>query len=163
MECCKKNWNAVRNFVLMQYELFPGGSCLITRIWFVLCFTLLSPRIIWTCLVYPLTNDHRHVQANAKITVTSNFQSEAKRKRKWQWLKFSENKKLRKTICTSEVAIAWTNLHWEASKNKILVIKSKRTICEGQGNTNNRYEMSVGKPERQRRFLEDLAIGGRMN
>jgi hypothetical protein len=44
----------------------------------------------------------------------------------------------------------------------ILVIKSKMMIFEGQGNKNSGYEMFVGKPERQRRFLGDPAIGGRM-
>jgi hypothetical protein len=35
-------------------------------------------------------------------------------------------------------------------------------IFEGQGNKNSEYEMFVGKPERQRRFLGDPAIGGIM-
>jgi hypothetical protein len=40
--------------------------------------------------------------------------SNLKPKKKGKWLKFSENKKLRKNICTSEeVAIDWTNLHNE--------------------------------------------------
>jgi hypothetical protein len=44
----------------------------------------------------------------------------------------------------------------------ILVIKSKRMTFEVQGNKNSGYEMFVRKPERQRRFLGDTAIGGRM-